>query len=107
MRLSKRQSGLGLQIELTAEADADLKSIAKSGAIEFGIRAARRYQAELNRTMDTLARFPSAGRSADEILPGHRIHPVRSHQIIYRIRENSALVIVRVLHARQLPPDVL
>ena len=50
--------------------------------------------------LDVLCSHPEIARERTEIDPPVRLHPYRSHLIIYRI-EGDHLVIIRVVHSRQ------
>lgn len=58
------------------------------------------YLRGLGDTFGTLCSHPEIARERVEIDPPVRLHPYRSHLIIYRI-EKDHLAIIRVVHSRQ------
>lgn len=91
---------MALQIRLTPDAEADIKSLYIHSALDFGLTQARAYRRLITQAVELLAEFPGIG---PEIHAGARAHTVKSHRIIYDTDENS-LTVLRVLHVRQLPP---
>ena len=70
---------------LTNAAEADVTTIFRCGASEFGLRQAEKYHRGLERTFDFLAANPRASRERDEFSPPMRLHPFGVHVVIYRI----------------------
>jgi len=58
------------------------------------------YLRGLSDKLGDLCRHPEIARERIEINPPVRVHPYRSHLIIYRI-EDDHLAIIRVVHGRQ------
>ena len=79
----------------------DIITIYKHGSIEFGIDQAERYHKGLIATFDLLADHPRMARERSEFRPPVRLHAYRAHVIVY-IMEPSGILIVRVLHGRQI-----
>ncbi|XBQ15266.1 MAG: type II toxin-antitoxin system RelE/ParE family toxin [Oceanicaulis sp.] len=92
------------RIEYSEAAFADLAELTRYGALEFGVAASRAFAAQIKSTVRTLSDFPFAG----EATPGEtfRTFVVRSHRIFYRA-EDDRLLVLRILHARQLPPGLV
>lgn len=90
------------RISIARAARLDLENIYVESALQFGLNQARAYRKEITRTARFLSEFPLVGK---ETALG-RTFSVKSHRLIYRV-EADRITIVRVLHARQLPPDVL
>jgi len=86
------------RIRLSREAQADLDEIWLYVARTRDPKAADAVIDAITERLLLLARMPQAGRRRDELLPGVRSFPVRDH-VIYYTRRESALVILRVLHA--------
>lgn len=61
---------------------------------------AETYLQGLGATFRLLREFPELARERDEIVPPVRIHPYRSHLIVYQVSED-AVEVIRVLHGRQ------
>ncbi|TPW26418.1 type II toxin-antitoxin system RelE/ParE family toxin [Martelella alba] len=86
---------------LTRKAEGDLIAIYIAGVEGFGIAQAERYHAELGDVFDLLADNPYLARERTELSPPIRVHPHGSHIILYRIEDDSSILIVRVRHARE------
>ena len=71
-----------------------------TGARDFGVQQAEAYFAGLERTFAFLAEYPLSARERPEITPPVRIHPYRSHVIVYVI-EGANIRILRVRHGRE------
>jgi len=87
---------------LTPKAAQDLVSLTEYGIETFGQEQARKYHDALVRTFELLAEMPLIGRR-DSHDPGYRRFLHGRHVIIYR-RDESGLVIARVLHAAMDSP---
>lgn len=81
-------------------ADEDITSIAVVGIEEFGIEQAQRYHEGLFQLFDLLAANPRMARERLEIVPPVRVHPYKSHVIIYKI-DGPDILIIRVRHGRE------
>lgn len=66
----------------------------------FGVAQAQAYHDALYNTFDLIARNPGMGRERTELNPPIRVHPFRSHIILYNI-EDEDILIVRVRHAHE------
>ncbi len=88
---------------LTSRAEADLAGIADYTIEAFGIHQARRYRDEFEGCFERLSRNPGPGRNAEGLVPGLRRFEHRSHVVFY-IRDDRGILIVRILHARMDPP---
>ncbi len=85
---------------LTKAAERDIGSIAQTGIELFGARQARSYHEALSDLFALLATSPRMGRERSELIPPARVHPFRSHIVIYRI-EGENILIIRVRHGRE------
>lgn len=90
-----------MSYRLTRQARIDLAAIYRDGSRRFGTAVADEYLDGFFRTASLLASFPQAARERSEIVPPMRAHPYRSHLILYRIEDETDIVIVRVPHGRQ------
>jgi toxin ParE1/3/4 len=84
----------------TRQADQDIIDIYLHGCREFGQTQAERYHEGLADILDLIADNPRMARERPEFTPPVRLHPYRSHLIVYRLDDTGVLV-VRVLHGRQ------
>ena len=98
-------------IEYTDAAFADLEAIAYFGALNFGVTAAIAYRGALLDAVKLIAAFPESSPVA-HWLPGAppgavvRVRTVRSHRIAYLVTPGDAVRVLRILHARQAPPEL-
>ncbi len=67
--------------------------------------AARRLASRIRKGVENLADFPMAGRVVPEIgIKSYREIIARPYRVIYEVRDNDAIVILRVWHShRDLP----
>ena len=93
------------RIRLSAAAFADIAAIAEYGVREFGLAAADRYRDALEEKLNLIAVFPEIGPEDPVFGAGVRGLPAMSHRIIYQLGREDILII-RVLHARQVPPGL-
>lgn len=91
---------MALQIRLTPDAEADIKSLYIHSTLDFGLAQAKAYRRLITQAVELLAEFPGIG---PEIYAGARAHTVKSHRIIYEA-DDTSLTVLRILHMRQLPP---
>lgn len=93
--------------QLTQKAEEDLINIYLEGAEQFGTFHAEAYLSALETRFQFLAEHPLAAPERKEIQPPVRIHPFRSHLIIYQLDAQNHPLILRVRHCRedwQSPP---
>ena len=87
---------------LTTLAETDLAEIADYTIETLGIEQARRYRDALETCFNNLAANPLLGRSAEHLAPSLRRIEHRSHVVFY-LRRQPGVLIVRILHARMDP----
>lgn len=98
-------------IEYTDAAFADLEAIVYFGALNFGPAAALAYRGALLDAAKLIAAFPESAPVVHG-LPGApsgavvRMRTVRSHRIAYLVTPGDAVRVLRILHARQAPPEL-
>ena len=83
------------------KAEQDLISIYIDGAEQFGEAQAIAYHHDLEKVFDLLAENPAANRERDEFYPAVRVHPHKSHLVVYSGSLSEGIYIVRVLHKRE------
>jgi plasmid stabilization system protein ParE len=93
---------LALKIELTQAAQNDARQIYVRSAVDFGLNQAKAYRADITRAATLLADFPGVGTKTPS---GARTYRVKSHRLIYKA-SGDTLLILRILHIRQLPPGL-
>ena len=85
---------------LTRAAEDDLVAIGEAGIRLFGHRQARRYHDELFARFALLAANPRMARERQEISPPVRIHPFKTHLVVYLV-EDADILILRIRHAHE------
>ena len=90
-----------MAFHLTKEAEEDIIRIFLEGAELFGISQAEKYHAGLHQTFGIIADHPEIARQRNELSPPMRVHPFQSHIIIYQIRDDTDVIIVRVRHGHE------
>lgn len=87
------------KLVLTPAARADLAAIWDHTAGSRGQEQARAYLTGLDRLFSLLAEQPGIARERPEISPPVRLHPWRSHLVIFRATPDR-LEVLRIAHAR-------
>ena len=93
-----------MRVSKTDLAENDLNTIYRFGYDRFGAMQADKYANELFDLFELLAQNPLLERERFDFARPIRIHPFKSHLIVYEI-EHDTLVIVRVLSRHQNLPD--
>ncbi len=91
---------MSLRVRTTRQCDIDIINIYGYGVTAFGVAQAERYHEGLMASFDLLTRHPRMARERSEFTPPVRLHPYRSHMIVYLATAGDVLI-VRVLHGRQ------
>ncbi len=86
---------------LTKEAEEDIIRIFLEGAELFGVNQAESYHAALHHAFAIIADHPKIARQREELSPPVRVHPYKSHIIIYELDDNNNVIIIRVRHGRE------
>ncbi len=89
-----------MSYRLSRRAEEDLISIYLASAQAFGLDQAERYQDALEAAFELIAEFPEIARERSELNPPVRIHPCKSHVVIY-LAASDGPFIVRVRHAHE------
>ena len=87
-------------LDVSKAALTDLERIHESGLHRFGQKVADDYAYELFDTMELIATQPNLAHERPEILEGLRVHPHKSHLILYRVLSDRVLIL-RIFFARQ------
>ncbi|RLL49694.1 type II toxin-antitoxin system RelE/ParE family toxin [Mariprofundus sp. EBB-1] len=83
------------------KAEDDLVGIYIEGVSLFGEKQADEYHYEIEKMVDLLSKSPRIARERLEISPPIRIHPFRSHLIVYIVDDNDDIFIVRIRHRHE------
>jgi toxin ParE1/3/4 len=86
---------------LSGAADRDIGLIASRGIEMFGVAQARAYHTAIFDLFGLLADTPRLGRERFDLSPPVRVHPYRSHVVIYRIEDDGHVLVLRVRHGRE------
>ena len=86
---------------LTKEAEEDIIRIFLEGAGLFGVNQAESYHAALHHAFGIIAEHPKIARQREELSPPVRVHPYKSHIIIYELDDDNNVIIIRVRHGRE------
>lgn len=86
---------------LSQKADEDIIAVYIEGFHKFGATQAEKYHTELEQTFQLLSSSPKLARERVEIIPPVRIHPFKSHIIIYAVDEKDNVFILRIRHGRE------
>lgn len=85
---------------LTTEAEADLRGIIRYTRKEWGAAQVRRYIAKLEQGIAALADGHRPFKDMSEIYPALRMARCEHHYVFCLPREDSAALIVAILHER-------
>lgn len=80
----------------------DLVEIGEYTLDRWGIEQAIRYLDSLEKCFERVAANPEIGRKCDRLRKGYRRMEHEKHVVFYR-RDDSGVLIVRILHRRMLP----
>ncbi|EKE43705.1 hypothetical protein OCGS_2190 [Oceaniovalibus guishaninsula JLT2003] len=86
---------------LSGKAEEDLIAIWLQGARAFGANQADRYQDSFEMAFALLAEFPELARERTELTPPIWVHPCGVHLIVYLVRPDADIFVVRVRHSRE------
>ena len=87
--------------KLSLKSEEDILHIYSEGELLFGADKATEYHIKMERVFEFLSENPNAARERNEINPPVRIHPYKSHMIIYIIGHSNEILILRVRHGRE------
>lgn len=87
--------------DLSRAAARNLEDMFLHGLTHFGLEQAKRYRAEILAVLDIIADNPELGRLRSEIAPPVRVHPHRSHVLIYVLGQKRRPLILQIRDARE------
>lgn len=90
-----------MPFNLSVEAEEDIVAIAEQGVRVFGSLVARQYHDELFAVLELIASNPRMARERHEIFPPVRIHPFKAHIVVYRIRDDGSIFVIRIRHGHE------
>jgi len=87
---------------LSTRAEEDLLQVFLSGLELFGLRQAELYQKEIKRVIEILSENPRLARLRPELSGEVRVHPVKSHLVVYETDNNDKdIFILRIIHCHE------
>ena len=90
-----------MNYQLTHKAAEDVGRIYLNSVERFGQKQADTYHNLLANTFHFLAENPLVARVRAELAGDIRIHPVKSHIVIYQIEPSGKILILRVRHGHE------
>ncbi len=87
------------RLVLSPRAEQDIESILRYTGETWGERQLIVYRDKIADALDTLLRSPGSGHLSADLPDTHRLYPVGSHVIVYRVKQHS-IEVIRVLHKR-------
>ena len=90
---------MNLRYELSHLAKLDLENIWKYTAKKWSVNQANSYYELLINQVSEICKNPNIGKSLEQIKMEHRAMQVKSHLIIYKVK-NKIVFVDRVLHQR-------
>ncbi|MDX3773398.1 type II toxin-antitoxin system RelE/ParE family toxin [Chromatiaceae bacterium AAb-1] len=88
--------------QLTASARADLRDIKEYTVEVWGTAQAKKYLADIRKTLSILAANPLAGSDRPDTRDGARGYPYKRHVIYYAIVKNH-IIVFGILNKTMLP----
>jgi len=96
-----RRINKGMAYQLSVKAEEDIMRLYIEGAREFGAEQAENYYAGLENIFQFLSENPLAARERTEITPVVRVHPYRTHIVVYMVKASGGIFILRVRHGSE------
>jgi toxin ParE1/3/4 len=90
---------LTLRLAFAPKAEADLLEIWDYTVARWSVAQAESYLAGLDQTLRLLSDYPDIARLHEEFAPPVRLHPYRSHLVIF-VASEAVLEVIRVVHMR-------
>jgi len=94
-----RTSSPEYRLVLSPKAEQDIENILRYTGEEWGEKQIAIYRDKLAGALEALLANPARGHASAELPETHRIYPVGSHVIVYRVRADI-IGIIRILHNR-------
>ena len=88
-----------LRIVFSAQADADRDAIWDHTVERWSVDQAEAYLLGIDRVLTLLAEQPTIARERREFDPPVRVHPYKSHLLVFRTSD-ATLDVIRIVHAR-------
>ena len=85
----------------TKQAQKDIQRLIEQGWEQFGIKQAANYFDELEKIFELLAENPNMARLRKELNPPVRVHPFKSHVIVFEETDSAEILILTLRHGRE------
>ncbi|NRA86545.1 MAG: type II toxin-antitoxin system RelE/ParE family toxin [Rhizobiales bacterium] len=90
-----------MSYKLSKKAKLDLVNIYVKGVELFGVNQAEKYFSEFEDAFLLLSNNPKVSRERTEIDPPIRVYPMGVHVIIYKVKKDKGVYIMRIRHGRE------
>ena len=98
-----RTPSLEYRLVLSPKAEQDIENILRYTGEQWGENQIPIYRDKLAAALETLLSNPTSGHASAELPETHRIYPVGSHDIVYRVQAD-VIGVIRILHKRMSRP---
>lgn len=92
-------SSLEYHLVLSPKAEQDIENILRYTGEMWGEKQLTVYRDKIGDALNALLAKPGSGRLSADLPDTHRLYPVGSHVVVYRVKE-LAVEVVRILHKR-------
>lgn len=92
------------RLVLSPKAEQDIENILRYTGETWGEKQLLIYRDMVAEALDMLQLNPASGHASVELPDTHRVYPVGSHVIIYRMKER-VIEVIRILHQRMSRPQ--
>jgi toxin ParE1/3/4 len=91
------------RLVLSPKAQQDIENILRYTGEQWGEKQIPIYREKLTGSLEALLGNPASGHASAELPETHRLCPVGSHVIVYRVRAD-VIGVIRILHKRMSLP---
>lgn len=94
-----RTSSPEYRLILSPKAQQDVENILRYTGEQWGEKQIDIYRGKLTGALESISGNPASGHASTELPETHRIYPVGSHVIVYRVQAD-VIGVIRILHKR-------
>jgi toxin ParE1/3/4 len=91
------------QLILSPRAQQDIENILRYTGEQWGEKQIEIYRDKLTGALETISGNPASGHASIDLPETHRVYPVGSHVIVYRVQAD-VIGVIRILHKRMSLP---
>jgi toxin ParE1/3/4 len=88
---------------LSPKAQQDIENILRYTGEQWGEKQIEIYRDRLTGALETISGNPASGHASIDLPETHRVYPVGSHVIVYRVQAD-VIGVIRILHKRMSLP---